>query len=108
MRRVVVGEGENATEVAMDLGDTLVLRLPENSAAGYQWTVTSIDHHTLEVATEAYESARAGIGSAGASVRTFTAKRAGRTRLELKKVRPWNPDDPAAQTFWVELNIRDD
>jgi inhibitor of cysteine peptidase len=108
MPRVVIGERENGTEVSMDVGDTLVLRLPENAAAGYQWTVTSIDAHKLEIATDAYESTRAGVGSAGASVRTFAARSAGRTRLELKKVRPWNPEDPAAERFWVELNIRGD
>ena len=106
MARVIVGERENGTDVSVRLGDTLVIRLLENSTAGYRWAVSSIDSDVLEIAAQDYEPARAGVGSAGVSVWTLAPKHAGRTRIELKKIRPWNKDDPAAERFTVELTIR--
>ena len=87
------------------MGDTIVVRLPEISGGGYQWTLTSVDSDTLEMKEHRYEPARAGVGGAGSSVWQFTPKQAGLAHVELKKVRPWNPGDPAGERFAVDLEI---
>jgi predicted secreted protein len=103
---VTIGDERNGAKIAVRIGDTIVVRLEENSAGGYRWTLTSVDSDKLEMTEHHYEPTRAGVGSAGASVWRFTPKHDGRTRLELKKVRPWNPADSAGDVYSVDLDIR--
>ena len=107
MAEVTVRDDQNGAKIAVRVGDTIVVRLQEISGGGYRWTLTSVDADTLEMKEHGYEPARAGIGGAGASVWRFTPKHAGSTRLELKKVRPWNPGDPAGERFAVDVEIDD-
>jgi inhibitor of cysteine peptidase len=102
---VKIGEAQNGARLAARVGDTIVLRLPENAAGGYRWTLTPVDAGTLEMTEHHYEDTRAGVGSAGASVWTFTPRTAGHARLELRKVRPWNPRDAGGERFSVDLEI---
>jgi predicted secreted protein len=105
--QVTVRDDQNGAKITARVGDTIVVRLQEISGGGYRWTLTSVDADTLEMKEHGYEPARTGVGGAGASVWRFTPKHAGRTRLELKKVRPWNPGDPAGDRFAVVLEIDD-
>lgn len=105
MGEVTLGADQNSAEVAVRVGDRIIIRLPENSGGGYRWTLTPVDAASIEMVEQHYEPLRAGVGGVGASVWTFSPKRAGRTRLELKKVRPWNPGDPAGERFAVDLEI---
>jgi predicted secreted protein len=102
---VTLSEAVNGARLSIGTRDKVVVRLTENSSGGYRWTVTSVDPSCLELVEHRYEPARAGVGSAGASIWTFTPKGEGRTRLELKKLRSWNPSDPAAERFAVDLDI---
>ena len=107
MAQVTVRDDQNGAKIGVRVGDTIVVRLPEISGGGYRWTLTPIDSAALEMKDHRYEPARAGVGGEGASVWRFTPKHAGRTRLELKKVRPWNPADPAGERFAVDVEIDD-
>ncbi len=104
---VTLSEAVNGARLSIGKHDTIVLRLTENSAGGYRWTLTAVDPASLELVEHRYEPTRAGVGSAGASMWKFTPKHSGRTRLELQKVRPWNADDPTAERFAVEIDILD-
>jgi predicted secreted protein len=103
--QVTLRDDQNGETISVRIGDTVVVRLPEISGGGYRWTLGSVDADTIEIKEHHYEPTRAGIGGAGASVWRFTPKRAGRTRLELKKLRPWNPGDSAGERFAVDLEI---
>ena len=105
MAQVTLTEEQSAAQRGVRVGDTLVVRLSENSSGGYRWTLTSIDSARLEMVGQRYEPARAAIGSAGARVWQFAAKTAGLTRLELKKMRPWESAESAVDTFAVDLEI---
>ena len=67
--------------------------------------LASLDTTRLEMVEHHFEAPRTGVGGAGASIWLFKATKAGRARLELKKVRPWNADDPASERFAVDLRI---
>ena len=74
MAQVTVRDDQNGAKIAVRVGDTIVVRLPEISGGGYRWTLTSVDSDALEMKEHAYEPARAGVGGAGASVWRFTPK----------------------------------
>ena len=107
MAQVELNGAQNGAQIVVHAGDVVTIRLTEHSGGGYRWTPTSVDAVRLEMQDQRYESTRAGVGSAGASVWTFVARKPGRTRLELKQLRPWDQSDSAAERFWVDLEIRD-
>ena len=105
MAELTLGEHDNGKRRVAQVGDTIILRLPENSGGGYRWTLRPVDDGALEMVKHHFEAPR-GVGGVGTSVWEFITKRPGRAALELKKVRPWNADDPAADRFEVNLDIR--
>jgi predicted secreted protein len=105
MAEVRLSEKKHPAKLTVRLGDTIVVRLSENSSGGYRWTLTSVNSARLELIEHRYVPTRAGVGSAGASVWKFAPKKAGRTRLVLKKLRPWSPSAPAGEPFAVSLEV---
>ena len=89
----------------MRAGDVATLRLSENAAGGYRWTVVEGDDAHVAVARRGYETTNPAVGSAGTAVFTLTAKSLGTSRIALKKSRPWEPADSASQTFSITVNV---
>jgi inhibitor of cysteine peptidase len=103
---LTLSEAENGQSLTVHVGDRIVLDLAENSAAGYRWVSSSFDTNLIELESQHYQSTSDAVGSAGLSVWRFRAKATGRTRIELKKVRPWEPSGAAAaETYSVTLEI---
>ena len=107
MAEVELNGAQNGARIVVQAGDVVTIRLTERSGGGYRWTLSSVDAARLELQHHDYETTRAGVGSAGASVWKFVAGTPGRTRLELKQLRPWEQPDAAAERFWIDLDIRD-
>jgi predicted secreted protein len=105
--QVTIRDDQNGATITVGRGDTVILRLPEISGGGYRWTLAGVDAEALEMKEHRYEPGRSGVGGAGASIWRFVPRRTGRTRLELKKLRPWNPGDPAGERFAVDVEIVD-
>lgn len=93
--------------MTVHVGDVLEIRLPENAAAGYRWTISSLDSTHITVLGQDYEKAGgAGVGSAGTAVLKLTPKRpSAATRIELTKARSWEPAESASQRFSVDLEV---
>jgi predicted secreted protein len=104
---VTLTEAEDGAHVTVQVGDVISVSLPENSAAGYRWTVASLDGTRIDVERHGYQSASDAVGSAGAAVWKLSARSAGRTRLEFVKSRSWEPATAASQRFAVDLDVRD-
>ena len=103
MAELTLTEAVNGARISVCVGDVINICLPENSAAGYRWTVSSLDHTRLAVEDLGYQSTSDAVGSAGTATWRLSVKLAGRTRVELKKSRPWEP--AAGERFAVELDI---
>ena len=107
MAEVELNGAQNGARIVVNAGDVVTIRLTDNRAAGIDGRPRPSTRPRLEMQDHDYETTRAGIGSAGASVWRFVARTPGRTRLELKQLRPWEQSDSAAERFWVDLDIRD-
>jgi predicted secreted protein len=103
---IALSEPQNGAQFALGLGDRIVVRLTETSGDGHRWKLITVDPATVEITEHRYEPARAGVGSAGASLWRFTPKQIGRTRLELVRQRQGQTDESAAERYAVELDIR--
>jgi predicted secreted protein len=94
---------ENGGRLAARVGDLITIHLPENSAAGYRWTVVSPDQAGVALESQDYQETGTGVGGAGMAVIKLRAKRTGSARLELKKSRSWEP--AGGDTFAIDLDI---
>ena len=83
----------DGTQVALAVGDVVLLALPENPTTGYRWTV---DADGLDVVDEQYSvGERSAVGGAG--VRTFRliARRRGDGVVRGLLKRAWEPVNAA-------------
>ena len=77
MAQVELNGAQNGARIVVHAGDVVTIRLTEHSGGGYRWTPTSVDAARLELRHHDYETTRAGVGGAGASVWTFVARTPG-------------------------------
>jgi inhibitor of cysteine peptidase len=100
---LALSESDAGSKVFLLQGETLSVRLPSNSSAGYGWavtrTVTSILKPEGEPRLEA--PATATPGAPGFQVFEFTVAGAGSAALELSYRRPSEKDQPAAKTWTI-------
>ena len=98
-------DAQNGGQFTVHVGDTIAISLPENSAAGYRWSVASLDETRVAVTSQRYQATSTAVGSAGMALWTLTAKAAGTAHVALKKSRPWEPAEAATERFEVDLHI---
>ena len=98
----------DGSQVAMDTGQELVVRLESNPTTGYSWAVLGIDTAVLrQIGDVEYEPADTGlVGSGGWESCRFEAVAAGQTTLELVYRRPWEEDVTPEQTFTLDVIVR--
>lgn len=85
----------DATTVAADVGDEVVLRLPENATTGYVWSVHSMGDGLMPVADTTVPGAKAP-GAAGMRVMRMRVVGPRGTEVVLRLGRPWE-SEPAEE-----------
>jgi len=81
---VTVIQEQDGRVLAVRVGDSISVRLPENPTTGYAWTLDSIDATLLEAGGPTYHGEGAGLGSGGVKTWPLRARAPGRTRIGLK------------------------
>ena len=107
MAELTVTETQNGGRLKVRVGDTIVVCLPELAGTGYRWTVASLDEAHVRLVEQSYQSMGTALGGAGVAVWRLETTRPGRTRVQLKKSRPWEPGDAVSQRFAVDLEVAD-
>jgi predicted secreted protein len=90
--------GEKDTTIAVDEGQTFVIRLVENPTTGYQWSHVIADEGIIQFTKEEYKADSQDtnlVGGGGIKDITFKAAKKGTTTITLTNERSWeqNPDD---------------
>ena len=104
MAELTLTEAQNGRDFAIRVGDAIIVVLAENGG-GHRWLRSSIDERFVVVENQQYEQRSDAVGSAGMSVWRLRATGRGRTQLELKKARPWDPDGSIVARYSVTLQI---
>ncbi|ARV58076.1 hypothetical protein BZZ01_04995 [Nostocales cyanobacterium HT-58-2] len=97
---------DNHQTVQANVGDTIVIQLPENASTGYQWDVLSFsqDLVTYEYQTN-IESPPGNIGAGGSeSIFRFRADAPGQSQVFLKLWRGHESDESVFK-YSVTLNV---
>jgi inhibitor of cysteine peptidase len=105
---ITLTRADSGKVVEARVGDTLVVRLEENPATGYRWTIEKIDEEVIVLhQVEFVPSHSAGMGGGGQRRWTFTAQKAGMVTLELKLWRTWEGDASISERFTVTLHVQE-
>ena len=103
---IIITEAENGKTLLLHVGNTVTLRLPEKSTAGYQWTLVQIDTDKVTY-TKLHETrASQRLGSEHICIFQFTAKATGTVHIELKHWRAWEGDSSIIARYAVTFDIR--
>lgn len=102
-----IGDTDDGRQVALEVGQTLVLSLDSNPTTGYQWEITELDEGILKQTGHEYEADQPVlVGSGGKEVWRFQAQSSGSTTLSLGYRRSWEEGVEPIQTFSVEVVVR--
>ncbi|HXX11886.1 MAG TPA: protease inhibitor I42 family protein [Burkholderiales bacterium] len=105
MADIVVTEADLGRKMTARVGDTVVVRLPENPTTGFRWALASPQGDVLDLAHDDFQaSEQTGVGAGGLRVFRFGAKHAGSGRIELKLTRAWESGPPKA-AFSVDVKV---
>lgn len=106
LARVQISSVENGKTVAADVGDRLVVSLPENPTTGYRWQVDSSGSFLVLENDDFQLQQGAAMGASGTRSLTFHAIAPGRASLHLAARREWEKDKPPLQYFCVSIDVR--
>lgn len=103
-----VTDDDTGSEILLDSGDELELRLESNASTGYTWQIPQgSELGFLRLESDEYEDPGSDlVGEPGTQVFTFTATGAGAGILRLEYVRSF--DDPVVPQRVVEFTVRVD
>lgn len=106
MPTILLTRADSGKMLAAHVGDTLVVRLDENPATGYRWTIETHDEEVMETQNIVYAPGPGtAVGGGGQRVFSFKARKAGRVVLRLERRRAWEGDTSAAEQFVIAVNV---
>jgi inhibitor of cysteine peptidase len=98
-------DADNGRSLDAHVGDTLLLRLPENATTGYRWSFDGLDTTIASARDGDYARSSGAVGSGGEVTWTLTAIAPGTTKLRLKLWREWEGDSSIKKRFEVTLSV---
>jgi inhibitor of cysteine peptidase len=105
MSEIVVTQANSSGMVSANVGDTLVIQLPETPTTGFRWTPVVLDAQILEPQGDTFIlGAASGVGGGGMRVFRFGVKGQGNTSLQFKLARAWE-SRPSAAVFDVHVTV---
>jgi inhibitor of cysteine peptidase len=94
---------DNGTRKPTHVGDEVRVALAENPTTGYLWQA-AVDPEVLRPVGDDFEAASNATGAGGTRQLTFEVVGSGTIELVLRKVRSWQPDEPADE-YAVTLDV---
>lgn len=88
-------------------GDTIVIDLEENVSTGYSWALDDVPQPLMRVTEDSQTGGPGGrMGSPGHRRIAISAIGPGEAEIRAFLRRPWEKDQPPAQTFTVRVVVR--
>ena len=93
----------DGSEVAVAVGETFELRLPENPMTGYRWQVAAESSPAIRVIGDSFQVEGDAVGAPGGRQWRFQADRPGTHALVLVEKRSW--ENEAVRRFMVTVVV---
>jgi inhibitor of cysteine peptidase len=105
MKKLLITEVDRGKTFEIQLGNLIVIQLPENPTTGFRWKVQEINSQLLSVQRSNYSiSSDSGVGGGGTRTFVLTTLREGFTKVVLKLSQEWEPQT-SANSFEVVIVI---
>jgi len=98
-------EADNGKDIDVHVGDTIVLRLPENPTTGFRWAFDDLDTGAVSAKEGDHTHSSEAVGSGGEMTWHLTPTAAGSTPIKLKLWRHWEGDTSTRKRFAVTLKV---
>ena len=107
---VWVTEDDAGTEIALKVGDSMIVALDSNPTTGFEWALVSIsDESVLSKVHNEYKgpepTASPLVGQGGEELWTFQPLKAGNATIEMMYARPWESVPPASR-FNISVTVQ--
>jgi inhibitor of cysteine peptidase len=102
----ILTEKDNGKQVEVSVGTRVRIHLPENPTTGYQWSLRDFENKTLALKSDDYDPDHASsVGGGGIRQFLFEATSPGKSKICLKKMRVWEGEEAAVETFTVSVIV---
>jgi inhibitor of cysteine peptidase len=101
-----VTEAQNGATTALNVSNTITLRLPENGTTGYLWNLTVTPG--LKITNDTFvpaETAKNVVGAGGVRVWEITAVQTGEQKIQGVYKRPWEATVGNETMFNMTINV---
>jgi inhibitor of cysteine peptidase len=106
MAELKITKGDHEKHLVVQSGDTISLDLEENPTTGFQWEVDGLDSELMELSGSSFNlNSPDAIGGGGIHTYQFMPKKPGRTRISLKRWRPWEGESSVKERFEIFFRI---
>lgn len=106
MAEQTISKAQSGSSIHVKVGDSVVVRLPENPTTGFRWSVDAAGEPVLMPAGDDYILGQdAGVGGGGERVFCFTAKSPGNATLRLKNWRHWEGEASVMDRFTLAVEV---
>jgi inhibitor of cysteine peptidase len=109
MREIVLSANDKGKIQNVSVGDSVVIRLPENPTTGYRWVFKEVDHKGILTTDpskiEFVAHPESGIGGGGTRTFRFAAKSHGTVVIKLVLKRSWEPEGSAIDKFETTVSV---
>jgi inhibitor of cysteine peptidase len=109
LKNVQADESFDGRKIELQVGETLIVKLPENASTGYRWIIPPQSARKLEKILREEDQPVPGpgnlIGRPGLRNFYFHALKPGKAELELYYQRPWETAKPPARKFRLHIRI---
>jgi inhibitor of cysteine peptidase len=99
---IEVDDQANGTSVVLTVGQSLVVRLPENPTTGHRWSVESLGGMLLE--GDEFLPAGIGVGAGGTRRLLLRAQKPDRTQVVFSLRRSWEAPSASIGRFTLSVN----
>jgi inhibitor of cysteine peptidase len=107
MMPVTLTDTQNGTNVVVEVGQTVVIKLKETPTTGYRWTLQVPEADAVKVTDSNWQPAPdAEIGAAGWRVFCLLIRRKGSIQITLKLYREWEGAEAAIDSRNFTLDAR--
>lgn len=107
MAEFTIDRTQNGGEVTVQVGDLLLLKLPESPTTGFRWRLLDVGKGAVLLEREDFQlGAMPAVGAAGTKVFAFRGVQPGTSELRVSLSREWAPGQPDADRFSVKVSVR--
>jgi inhibitor of cysteine peptidase len=108
---VSVNASDSGGQVAMSVGDLLIVKLDSNKTTGYSWNLSAISNTSImkKVSDEYITPPQTDppmAGRGGYEKWTFEAIAAGTANISMKYFQPWDTAAAPAANFSITVNVK--